>query len=81
MKNEKKPAALKFIKAMRSIPMPKPKLKVADAKRLARAAEKMGKTVTAIEARADGSVAISIADAGSAAMATKPNPWDKVLPK
>lgn len=78
MTNDKKPTALKFIKAMRSFPMPKPKLKVADAKRLAKAMEKIGKTVTGIEARPDGSVAVSVAETITAA---KQSYWDKVLSK
>lgn len=59
-------------------PLKKPKLKVADAKRLAKAMQKIGKTVTGVEARPDGSIAVSVADPATAA---KPSYWDKVLPK
>jgi glucose/arabinose dehydrogenase len=55
---------------------PKPKLKVTDAKRLARGMQKIGQTVTGVEVRPDGSILVLVADP---ATASKPNPWDKVL--
>lgn len=77
MSADKKPAALKFIQAMRSFPTPKPKVNVVDAKRLAMAMQKIGKTVTGVEARPDGSIAVSVTD--PAVPQTPTNEWDEVL--
>lgn len=73
-----KPDMPKMITSVSIRPVMKPKLKVTDAKRLAKAMEKIGKTVTGVEARPDGSIAVSVADPASA---TKTSYWDKVLPK
>ena len=58
--------------------LPKPKLKVTDAKRLAKGMQKIGQTVTGVEARPDGSILVLVADPATAERAGY---WDKVLPK
>lgn len=77
MSADKETATLKFIQAMRSLPTPKPKVNVVNAKRLAIAMQKIGKTVTGVEARPDGSIAVFVTD--PAVPQTPTNEWDEVL--